>query len=33
MAETIDVVKSVFTLKNPVSVGDVYATGFVGKGS
>ena len=33
MAETIDVVKSVFTLKNPVSVGDVYAPGFVGKGS
>ena len=33
MTETIDVVKSVFTLKNPVSVGDVYAPGFVGKGS
>jgi len=33
MAETIDVVKSVFTLKNPVSVDDVYAPGFVGKDS
>ena len=33
MTETIDVVKSVFTLKNPVSVDDVYAPGFVGKGS
>ena len=32
MAETIDVVRSVFTLKHPVSVGDVYAPGFVGKG-
>jgi NitT/TauT family transport system substrate-binding protein len=33
MQETIDVIKSVFTLKHPVSVGDVYAPGFVGKRS
>jgi NitT/TauT family transport system substrate-binding protein len=33
MAETIDVINSVFKLKSPVSVSDVYAPGFVGKGS
>ncbi|HEY7665013.1 MAG TPA: ABC transporter substrate-binding protein [Xanthobacteraceae bacterium] len=33
MAETIDVIKSVFTLKHPVSVEDVFVPGFVGKGS